>query len=222
MAQNPFQAVWFDLDGTLFDTAEDLIPAVNATLADFDYPLAGANVLRRWINFGARGMLSAGIQSERDDPRVDAMLECFSEHYLNQLSQHTRLFPGMDRILNKLDSKGIPWGIVTNKAERFTIPLIEQLGYSKRITGLVCGDTTDESKPSAKPLLYACAVAGHDPEHCLYAGDNSTDIIAGKAASMRAVVACAYGYVPEGENPTHWGADYVIDQAAAFESILWD
>lgn len=221
MSQSPYQAVWFDLDGTLFDTADDLIPAINATLIDFDYEPVARELLRRWINFGSRGMLSAALQCDRDDARVDTMLERFGEHYLRSLSAHSQLFPGMERILNKLDSEGTPWGIVTNKAKRFAIPLIEELGYSARIAGLVCGDTTDESKPSAKPLLYACALAGHEPQRCLYAGDNATDIVAGKAASMRTVVACAYGYVPEGENPAHWGADVVIDQAAAFESILW-
>lgn len=220
MAKSIFEAVWFDLDGTLFNTAADLIAAVNATARELGYPEMDTAHLRHIINFGSRNMVAQATQSGDEPERLDAAMEIFAKHYGNNLSVHSDWFDGMEAIVEQLESEGTPWGIITNKFQRYAIPLVAELKLDRRIAGLVCGDTLDEGKPSPKPLLHACAQAGHDPTHCLYVGDNSTDIIAGHAAGMT-TVAAAYGYTPAGESAAEWGADYTIAQPADLRPIIW-
>ena len=220
MSKCHYEAVWFDLDGTLFNTSDNIIPAIKAALTHFDYPIPEDEFLRRNINFGSRGVLARAIGCEKDDPKIEELHEVYSKHYINDLSSKSVWFDGIEAIVERLENEGTPWGVITNKIEYFTIPLVKQLGIDQRIAVLVCGDTVEESKPSAKPLLHACKQTGHDPQKCIYIGDNSTDIIAGRAAGM-ATVAAAYGFVPTGESAYDWGADAVVENPAELGNILW-
>lgn len=220
MSKCHYEAVWFDLDGTLFNTSDNIIPAIKAALTSFNYCVPEDEFLRRNINFGSRGVLARAIGCDKDDPKIEELHEVYSEHYINDLSSKSVWFSGIEAIVERLEQEGTPWGVVTNKIEYFTIPLVKQLGIDQRIALLVCGDTVEESKPSPKPLLHACKQTGHDPKKCVFIGDNSTDIIAGRNAGM-ATVAAAYGFVPTGESAYDWGADAVVESPNELNNILW-
>ncbi|MDO5090492.1 MAG: HAD family hydrolase [Cardiobacteriaceae bacterium] len=216
-----FQAVWFDLDGTLLDSAGDLIPAVNQTLIDFGHAPYPEDVLRGMVNFGSRTMVARGAGLTFDDPQFAVLMARFAEHYLGALHVHSRWYPGVEALLARLEADNIPWGVVTNKYERFTRPLAKSLGIDTRAAAIVGGDTVARNKPHPDSILHGTQLAGHDPSRCLFVGDNSTDILAGRAAGMK-TVACAYGYTPTGENAADWGADYVVDSVDALHAIIWE
>ncbi|MDO4777520.1 MAG: HAD family hydrolase [Cardiobacteriaceae bacterium] len=215
-----FQAVWFDLDGTLLDSADDLIPAVNQTLVDFGYPPVPEGVLRGGINFGSRTMVARGAGLTFEDPQFAVLMERFAEHYLSALHVHSRWYPGVEALLARLEADNIPWGVVTNKYERFTLPLAKSLGIDTRAAAIVGGDTVARNKPHPDSILHGTRLAGHDPARCLFVGDNSTDILAGRAAGMQ-TAACAYGYTPTGENAADWGADYLLESVDDLYAVIW-
>lgn len=205
-------AVLFDLDGTFADTAPDLGRAVNAMRTErglAPVPLADT---RRVTSLGARGLLSVGFGIGPDHADYPAMREEFLRIYENNLCCDTTLFPGIAQLIDNIENRNIRWGIVTNKAERFALPLLQQLGYSGRAACIIGGDTTPHMKPHPAPLLAAAKAVGCAPEHCIYVGDDERDIQAGKAARMK-TIAVRFGYL-NGSNPEHWGADSVVDSAA--------
>lgn len=215
-----YQAIWFDLDGTLLDSAGDLIPAVNQTLIDFSHAPLADEILRGIINFGSRNMVAHGAGLGKNDSELDTLMARFGEHYLAALNVKSRWFPGVEALLTRLDAEGIPWGIVTNKRDCFTQPLAKQLGIDTRAAAIVGGDTVSRAKPHPDPILHGTRLAGHDPARCLFVGDNSTDIIAGRAAGMQ-TAACAYGYTPTGENAADWGADYLLASVDDLYPVIW-
>ncbi|PIE82504.1 MAG: phosphoglycolate phosphatase [Cardiobacteriales bacterium] len=215
-----FKAVWFDLDGTLMDTANDLAAAINACIYDAGYPTAAAETIKRHINEGAKSMLSAALACERSDTIIETLLTKFPPYYEANLCDKTAWFDGMEKIVTRLENDNIPWGVVTNKAERYSIPLIKKLGLDKRVAALVCGDTTAKTKPSPQPLLFACQQVGINPDKCIFIGDSSNDIQAGNEAGM-VTVAAGYGYLDSGKQISDWQADYIIEQANELTEILW-
>ena len=205
----PTKAVLFDLDGTFADTAPDLSYAVNQMrIARGLLPVADA-VTRPYTSSGARGLLGAGFGITPDHADYPAMRDEFLNLYEANLCRETRLFDGMAELIDALESRGLTWGIVTNKAERFALPLMKLLGYGARAACVIGGDTTGKMKPHPEPL-YAAARAIHiDPAACLYVGDDERDIHAGRAAGMT-TIAVRYGYL-NGSDPAAWGADVVIE-----------
>jgi phosphoglycolate phosphatase len=204
------RGVLFDLDGTLADTAPDLGYALNRLLAARGMPELPPAVVRAHASSGARGLLQAGFGLAPDDPDYDAMRDEFLDLYERNLARDSRLFPDMDIVLAGIERAGIAWGIVTNKAERFTHPLLRALGLLERAGCVICGDTTPHPKPHPAPLLAAAARIGLPAEHCTYVGDDERDVRAGQAAGMPVIVA-RYGYLGNGNGPEHWGADGFID-----------
>ena len=203
------QAVLFDLDGTFADTAPDLGYAVNQMrLARGLEPVSDATT-RPVTSSGARGLLGAGFGITPEHADYLAMREEFLNLYEANLCRETRLFDGMADLVTALEIRGMPWGIVTNKAERFALPLMSLLGYSKRAACVIGGDTTDKMKPHPAPLYAAAKVIGIAPEHCAYVGDDERDVQAGRAAGMK-TVAVRYGYL-NGSNPATWGADAIAE-----------
>ncbi len=205
-------AVLFDLDGTFADTAPDLGRAVNAMRAArglAPVPLADT---RRVTSLGARGLLGVGFGIGPDHADYPAMREEFLHIYENNLCCDTALFTGMAELIARLEQRNIIWGIVTNKAERFAKPLMQQLGYAQRAACIIGGDTTPHMKPHPAPLLAAAKIIGYAPEQCIYVGDDERDIQAGKAAGMQ-TIAVRFGYL-NGSNPDAWGADSVVDSPA--------
>ena len=185
-------AVLFDLDGTLLDSAPDLTHAMNRLRQEHGLPALPLATLRPVVGTGARGML-----------RVR-----FLSFYAEQLLGESTLFAQVPGVLAELQRAGVAWGIVTNKATRFAEPIVRGLAALAGAQVLVCGDTTAQSKPHPEPLLHACRVLGVAPERTVYVGDDERDIVAGRAAGTH-TIAAAWGYLGQGEPVATWGADVV-------------
>jgi 2-phosphoglycolate phosphatase len=203
------KAVLFDLDGTFADTAPDLAYALNVMLAERDLPPVPLEATRPVTSRGARGLLGVGFGMASDHADYLAMRTEFLDIYARNLCRETTLFPGMEELLQKLESRGLAWGIVTNKAEQYAKPLMTLLRLDARCACVIGGDTTPHMKPHPDPLLAAARVLDLAPESCIYVGDDRRDIDAGRAAGMR-TIAVNYGYLDGGE-PHKWGADAVVD-----------
>jgi phosphoglycolate phosphatase len=202
------EAVLFDLDGTLADTAPDLGSALNKLLLEQGRSPLPMEKLRPHVSSGARGMIGAGLGITPADTAYLALQQRFLAIYQAALCVDTRLFDGIAEHLDELEAQGIPWGIVTNKSQRFAIPLVEGLGLRQRCLCIVCGDSAPRSKPHAHPMQLASAVIGTAATNCLYVGDDERDVISGRAAGMQTVVA-AWGYLGDGSPPTAWGANAI-------------
>jgi 2-phosphoglycolate phosphatase len=209
------QAVLFDLDGTLLDTAQDLIAALNALNHT---QVTHTPVMRAAAGRGSRAFIKAGLNIDEDDERYPLIAEQWLMHYENHLLNSTQLFTGMERVLDYLDQQHIPWGIVTNKAEKFTLPILNGLQLSERTKCVISGDSLTNRKPHPEPLLHACTILQVQPQHCIYVGDSETDIIASKAAGLTSIAAL-YGYIAEEENPKRWNADGYIQHPE--EILQW-
>jgi len=206
------RAVLFDLDGTFADTAPDLGRAVNIMRAARGLDPVALAETRRVTSLGARGLLDVGFGMNAEHADYAAMREEFLQIYENNLCCDTRLFPGIAELVDRLESDGLRWGIVTNKAERFALPLMRQLGYATRAACIIGGDTTGHMKPHPAPLLAAAGILELPPASCIYVGDDERDIAAGKAAGMP-TIAVRFGYL-NGSNPDDWGATAVVDTPA--------
>ncbi|RPJ45532.1 MAG: phosphoglycolate phosphatase [Betaproteobacteria bacterium] len=211
-------AVLFDLDGTFADTAPDLGRTINLMRAARGLaPVALADT-RRVTSLGARGLLGVGFGIGPDHADYTAMREEFLRLYEDNLCRDTVLFPGMAALVDALEARRVIWGIVTNKAERYARPLLQQLGYGARAACVIGGDTTAHMKPHPAPLLAAARAIGIAAQDCIYVGDDQRDIEAGRAAGMR-TVAVRFGYL-NGSNPEAWGADSVVSSPQDIEKIL--
>ena len=189
---SPFQGVFFDLDGTLADTAPDLVAATNQLLLARNLAPKPYEFLRPYASAGARGLLEGAFGIGTDHPDFIALRDEFFGNYEKALMVGSKLFDDMGYLLDQMDAAKIPWGIVTNKSERFTNPLVELMGLHRRAISTVSGDTTPYSKPHPEPILHAAREAKIDPTKSLYVGDDIRDVLAGKAAGMK-TVAAAYG-----------------------------
>ena len=198
-------AVLFDLDGTLADTAGDLAGALNRVRADHGRPPLPVDALRAYASAGARGLLGAGMGLKPDDEGYAEARDAFLAHYAAGLTQTTQLFDGIEAMLAALESRGIAWGIVTNKAERYTGPVVVALGLAHRAGTIVCGDTTPHAKPHPAPLLHAASALRLPPSRCVYVGDDRRDVDAGNGAGMATLVA-NWGYLGNGEPASAWPA----------------
>ncbi|MBF6616660.1 MAG: phosphoglycolate phosphatase [Candidimonas sp.] len=207
--------VLFDFDGTLADTAPDLAAAANKQRARRGLAPLPYETLRPYASHGARGLLKAGLDMGTDHPDYEDCKQQFLADYEQDMTTHTRLFPGVDELLAKLKQHGYAWGIVTNKMEYLAIPLVVHLGLYTDCAITVGGDTTDHPKPHPAPLLHAAEKTGFEPSECIYVGDDERDIVAGKAAGMATVVA-AYGYCgTETAMLQAWQADAIADTPQA-------
>ncbi len=208
----------FDLDGTLADTAPDLAAAVNAMRVDRGFEALPLAVLRPMASHGARGLLQVAFERSPEDDDYEAMRIEFLDRYEAALATHSRLFDGMPEVLDALERRGFAWGIVTNKAMRFTTPLAALLGLASRAGVIVGGDTTAFAKPHPAPLLHAADALDIPATECIYVGDDLRDIVAGKAAGMY-TVAAAWGYCGT-TGPGAWDADLVLDQPVDLIALL--
>jgi len=204
-------AVLFDLDGTLADTAPDLIAALHRLCAEEGRPAPAYETLRPQVSKGSRGLIEVGFGLRPGDPGFEAVTQRFLVHYAAAICVDTVLFDGMAELLASLEESGIAWGIVTNKPHRFTLPVMAGLGLAQRAACLVSGDTCAHPKPHPAPVLHACALAGVAPDEALYVGDDLRDIQAGQAAGLRSIAA-AYGYLGDNLPITDWQADHIIER----------
>lgn len=201
-------ALLLDLDGTLLDTAPDMAAALNALLHEEGRERLPFESIRPQVSHGAAGLvrLAFGDVAEAEAHRLRRR---FVLIYRESLAVGTRMFPGFEAVLDTLEGRGLPWGIVTNKPGWLTTPLLAELGLAHRPACVVCGDTLPERKPHPAPLLHAATLVGIAPERCLYVGDAERDIAAGRAAGMR-TVAARFGYLGADEDPAHWAPDEIV------------
>ena len=217
MPLRPPRAILFDLDGTLADTAPDLAAAANFLRQERGLDDAPYEQLRPVASAGARGLIGAALRIHPGHDEYEALRVRFLDRYEANMSQHSRLFDGIPELLAQLESRQIAWGIVTNKAARFTDVLAPQIGLGHAAC-IVSGDTTPHPKPHPAPLLEAARRLQLAPEDCWYVGDDLRDIQAGRAASMP-TIAAAWGYCGHSE-PTGWDADALLHAPLQILTLL--
>jgi phosphoglycolate phosphatase len=206
-----YAGVFFDLDGTLLDTAPDLASALNAARAEEHLtPLPFAQI-RPHVSNGARALVLLGFPGDEHHPRYETRRQRLLAHYRENICQQTQLFAGMDSVLRSIEESASPWGVVTNKPAWLTEPLLQACGLSSRVACIVSGDTIAQRKPLPAPLLHAATMAGVQPDRCVYIGDARRDAEAAHAAGM-SMLAAAYGYIEPGDDPWSWGAEAVVAQ----------
>lgn len=213
----PPRAVLFDLDGTLVDSAPDLIAAVAALCSELGAPPPDAERVREVVSAGGRAMLRRGLPGA-DEVMIDQWLPRFLDIYSVNMVRHTRLYAGMDAVLGDFESRGIQWGVVTNKPGWLARPLLEQMKLDARCSALVTGDCLSVRKPDPAPVLRACEIAGVEAFATAFVGDDLRDVLAGRAAGA-VTVAAAWGYL-DGGDPHSWGADHVVDLPAGLPRAL--
>lgn len=201
--------VLFDLDGTLLDTAPDLIGAANDLLAEEGYPPLAAGLYAPVVSHGSAAMIARSFNIDPNEARMQALRERFLHLYRARVSELTRPFPGIPELLDTLDAAGIRWGVVTNKPAWLTEPLLDNQGLAARASCIVSGDTVPCRKPDPRPIVHACERAGARPRETVVVGDAQRDIRAGTLAGT-ATLAALFGYICAEDNPTYWGADGLL------------
>lgn len=213
------RAVLFDLDGTLIDSAPDLGYAADLMRHSRGMPSLPHSAYRPMVGSGARGMIGVAFGYGPEHPEFEALKEEFFENYQACMTHRTRLFDEVQDLLDRLQHHGLLWGVVTNKSERFALPLTAAMDAFRTAAAVVGGDTTPHAKPHPAPLLEAARRIGLAPESCIYVGDDERDIVAGKAAGMP-TVAALYGYLGLGANVGAWGADAEIEKPLQLLKLL--
>lgn len=208
-----WSGVFFDLDGTLADTAPDLARSLNMLRGERDLEPLAYEVIRPWVSHGTDALLRLGFGADyAADPNLAGLRDRYLELYLRGIADETRLFPGIAELLERLEGLGIAWGVVTNKPAFLTDPLLEALKLHERTACAVSGDTTAFRKPHPAPLLFACKTSGSQPGTSVYIGDAQRDIEAGRRAEMQ-TLAALFGYISSDETPLDWQADGHIETA---------
>ncbi len=210
------KTVLFDLDGTLADTAPDLAYALNGVLAEQGRAPLPLGTIRPAASHGGIALIRCGFGEGH--PEEEALRLRLLAIYRANIARETRLFPGMAEVLAEIETRGLNWGVVTNKPAWLTEPLLEALGLSRRAACIVSGDTCEQRKPHPQPVLHACQQAGAEARECLYVGDAQRDIEAGRRAGAR-TLAALFGYIGKDDRPQDWGADALIEQPG--EILAW-
>lgn len=198
----PPQAVLFDLDGTLLDTAPDMGGALNELRAERGLGALEAAVIRPHVSHGAAALLRLGFGTP-PEAELERLRERFLVLYRARIARETRLFAGGEHVLAEIERRNLPWGVVTNKPGWLTVPLLEALGLRARAACIVSGDTLPERKPHPRPLLHAAAELARAAERCIYVGDAERDMLAAHAAGMVGLVA-RFGYIGPADDPLSW------------------
>lgn len=215
-----FSGILFDLDGTLLDTAPEFETALKLVLQEEKQNIAlSSQAIRIAVNHGIQNLITLGFNIHPDHHRYEILSHRLLQHYSNQLGQQAILFPGIIECLSQLNHHQIPWGIVTNKFEKFTLPLVDKIPDLKGAQIIVSGDTLEHAKPHPAPLEYACKKMCLKPHQTLYVGDAQRDMQAAQAAGMPCVLA-TYGYLSPNDTPHTWGANYSIDHADQLLKII--
>lgn len=213
------EAVFFDLDGTLVDTAPDFYVVLNQLLRDHGRPAVSYQAVRATVSNGGRALTELGFGLAPGDAGFDDRLNELLEAYGERLAVDTCLFEGMAESLTWLEEQGLPWGVITNKPERFTRPVLAGLGLLDRCATVICPDQVRERKPDPEGLLMAASACGVNPTHCVYVGDHLRDIQAGLSAKMVTVTA-GFGYIDADDNPRAWPADYYLERGEQLLPLL--
>ena len=217
---NNYKLVLFDFDGTLADTANDMVGALNELLSINSKAPIPIDTLRPYISDGTPALLKFGFGCVPGEKIFDELRLEFLKIYEENVCVDTALYPGIREILTRCQQTSLPWGIVTNKPEYLTRQILDQLGIIELAACVVGGDTLPQRKPNPEPVIHACNIAGVEPESAIFIGDSSRDMEAGKRARL-ATIAVAYGYIPPNDDPYRWQADITINSTSEIPQILW-
>ncbi|WP_223669311.1 HAD family hydrolase [Kangiella shandongensis] len=220
MKKQNIKGVFFDLDGTLLDTAPDMALALNIQREHHDLEPIPYSEIRPHVSHGALAMLKIGFGIDINSTNYQAMREQYLQLYAENLAVNTALFEGLAEFLLELEASAIKWGVVTNKPEFLTKPLLNNLQLDHRCSSIISGDTVSPTKPNPQPLFAACKESELLPAQCLYIGDADRDIMAGRAAGMK-TVAADWGYILPEDSVHTWGADKVISSPQEFRDYFW-
>ncbi len=212
------RGVLFDLDGTLADSAPDLVAALATLCAEIGAPAPDPVRVSKVVSAGGRAILRSGLPPV-DEVRIEELLPRYLELYAARGNASTELYAGIAGILDGLDARGIAWGVVTNKVGWLAQPVLEHLGLATRCKALVAGDTLARRKPDPAPVVHACSLLGIAPANTTFVGDDLRDILAGRAAGTR-TIAAGWGYL-DGGDPHAWGADLVVETTGALSRALY-
>lgn len=212
----PLAGVFFDLDGTLVDSARDMHAALAVLCAELRLAAPPFTGVREVVSRGARAVVRCAVGA--DEAAIDAALPRFLELYVQTDMARTQPFDGIDALLTQLESRDVAWGVVSNKAADLVAMLLGKFGYDRRAAAVVGGDTLAQRKPDPAPVLHACKLAQVDPAHSVYVGDDPRDIQAGHAAGLF-TVAAAWGYL-DGVDPRTWHPDAIADDAGQLGTLL--
>lgn len=205
------EAVLFDLDGTLVDTAPDLIHALNLLLVENSYPEVAIARVMPYVSGGSYAIIQAGLGEASNDALIKQLQPRYLELYKTNISRHSTLFEGMKEVLDTLEKRGLPWGVVTNKPHFLTEILMKEMALDKRCCAVVSGDTTEHAKPHPEPLYEACKRCGILAENCLYIGDDLRDVQAGNSAGM-VTLSAAWGYYRPEDKIEQWPAQALLQK----------
>lgn len=216
-----FEAILFDLDGTLVDTAPDMLSALFDMMNAYGKSVLNDEIARASVSNGSLALVQLGFPDDGAQRHEDLQQEFLDryEEIICRASVSSIVFPGLSELIDALDQGGRPWGIVTNKPQRMTTPLLDRLGLADRVACAISGDTLPERKPHPAPLLLGCEQIGVAPDKTIYVGDARRDIEAGRAAGML-TVAAAYGYIMADDNPELWGADEMVANTKELAKML--
>jgi phosphoglycolate phosphatase len=205
------EAILFDLDGTLIDTAPDMGGALNRLLIEENLAPIPIDTIRPYVSQGGLVLTRLGFSERVPEADIEPLRLRFLQHYRDMVADQSKLFDGFEQVLGSLQDQGMPWGVVTNKPEWLTTPLLEQLDLLDKTAVVIGGDSLEKRKPHPLPLIVAAETIGIACQHCVYVGDDQRDIDAGSAADMKTLIA-AYGYISTNTNIENWRADGVIQQ----------
>lgn len=219
MSSSSIKAVLFDLDGTLLDTAPDMLVSLNHILKEEGLPPLTLDTLRPQVSKGGLAMTRLAFGQYRKEEEIEPLRLRFLDYYLHNIARHTTLFDGFENLLDFFEKQSIAWGVMTNKPGWLTDPLMSALKLDKRSAVTISGDTTAEKKPHPLPLITAAKAININCENCLYVGDDPRDIEAGNAANMTTVIA-KYGYITDNSDLPGWQADFMIDHPEQIIDLL--
>ncbi len=213
------KAVLFDLDGTLIDSAPQLVGALNQLRQQYDLPPIPFLVGRPYASHGAAGLLKAGFNMEKNDPLFDARVQEFLDIYKEVFNLNMQCMEGIEELINTLNLRKIPWGIMTNKAKKFAQPIVSSHPLLKSAACLIAGDDVSMPKPSPEGLIKASQMLSIEPSDIIYLGDDRRDVMAANDAGMVSMAA-RYGYLEVGDDAKSWGAQYIIDKPSELLDYL--
>ncbi len=214
-----YQAVLFDLDGTLLDTAPDFALSLNRLLEQKNRPPLAEQAIRTIVSNGSAGLIAHAFQCSEEDTEFETIRAEFLAIYLDNLCEQTQPFPGIESLLTRLGKQGTPWGIVTNKPSLYTEAILDKLRLQPSPAAVVCPDHVDKTKPHPEPVLLGCEQLGVAPQHTIYVGDHRRDIESGRDAGTT-TIAAAYGYIDD-DHPDTWGANYLVNHADEITALLF-
>ena len=212
-------ALLLDLDGTLVDTAPDMVGSLNRVLAMHGKAPANVEQASKLVSNGGKALIEYGFGDSLKPEQTDNLVQEFLVDYKNHVADDSFVYKGMNQCLEFCEANNVKWGVITNKPLHLAKDLLAGLGLLERCAILLGGDSLPVKKPDPVPMLHTCMVLNLAPSECLYVGDHERDIAAGNAAGMD-TGAALWGYISENEKPDAWGANFMLNSPAGLLKLL--